>query len=137
MMGWLEQYKYTSTSLHSCIRTCRAATTRMLFRTLVTCAGPDTLPATTRQLSMSRKARFAKGVCPAPSREPPPGLLVARDMSTTELRISVRRPEEVACEAVGGKMMCRPAWPEMAISRAAEKLGLRMRVSLGWAISSL
>lgn len=51
---------------------------------------------------------------------------VETDMSTMQRLRSVKEPEEVACDADGGRMICSPECSEMTTDEALLKLGARI-----------
>lgn len=102
-----------STFLHSWMRTCREATTTILFSSPVMCTGPATCPAIIRLFFIFFKTNPANG---AP-------VLVGIVISTTQRSRFARLPDDVALEAVEGSMMCNPVWSYMEILFAFEKLG--------------
>lgn len=61
MIGLLPQRRYTRQFLHSCIRTWRLQTTRVLCSTPVTCAAPLVLPQIRRLSVTESMASVANG----------------------------------------------------------------------------
>ena len=51
---------------------------------------------------------------------------VGTDISTIQRLRSVKEPEEVACEADGGRMICNPECSDMTTDEALLKLGARI-----------
>lgn len=79
------------------------------------CAAPETRPVMMRLEAMSRRARLAKG-----------WVEVGRERLTTQCVREVRRPEEVAALAEGGRRMWRLVWEVRSMERDWEKDGLRI-----------